>query len=684
MKVILLLTILFAFIPCMKFSFPRIEIPLNENWKFNKGNIPKASSIKFDDLNWETVSLPHTWNNMDGQDGGDYYRGPAWYRNSFSIPNEFKGNKIFIKFGAAGTIAGVYINGKFAGEHKGGFAAFIFDITELLNYGGENVIAVKVDNTYYKNSAAFSITPLEGDFTKDGGLYRKVNLIITKKVHISLTDYASSGVYITQKNVSDERADISISTELKNDYDENQNLSVKISIDDRSGRIVKESEDMVNLEPQSGKEFTKNFSLNNPALWNGRVNQYLYKIIVSLYQNQNLVDQVEQPLGLRFYKVDPEKGFFLNGKPYNLHGFGLHEDRENKGRAISDEDRGDEIKDMLDIGATFVRLVHYQHAEKIYDLCDSSGIVVWTELGLVDRIDSSNLFIQNVKQQLIELIKQNYNHPSILFWGIFNEINNAKGPDPAALVKELNQAAKTIDPYRLTTAASNNNDMPTAFVTDVLGLNKYFGWYTGKVNDFGTYLDQWHKKHPGRAVGISEYGSGASIFQHEENPLQPLPSSSWHPEEYQTLFHEQSWEIIVSRPFIWCSSVWNGYDFASDNRREGFKAGINDKGLIAQDHLTKKDAYYWYKVNWNPAPMVYITEKRFTLRDTSVIDVKVYSNSKEVELFLNGNSLGKKKSDDHRFIWHNVKLNPGSNYVKAAAQLNGKNYFDECWWRYKP
>ncbi len=663
------------------FAQQRIEIPLNENWKFSKGNPGNVYQINFDDSGWQNVSLPNTWNNLDGQDGGTYYRGSGWYRKSFIIPENLNLKKIFIRFGAANMIADVYLNGKFVGEHKGGYAAFIFDITKFINFGSKNILAVKVDNTDFKNSDEFHLAPLDADYTMDGGIYRKVKLIVTNDLHISLTDYASPGIFITQKNVSDNHADISLLSELKNDSNKKQEITLKSSIYDKDGKIVTNNSRNIYISPNASSNCIQSFSINNPHLWNGRNDPYLYKVVVSIYKNKKLFDEVSQPLGLRYFKVDPDKGFFLNGKPYKLHGFCLHEDKRNKGRAISNSDRKEEMDYMLDIGATIVRLAHYQHGQDMYRLCDKNGIVVWTEIPLVNHIDTSSYFAINCEQQLKELIRQNYNHPSILFWGIFNELGNVKGPDPISLVKTLNKLAKKEDSTRYTTAAANYSDIPAAFVTDVLGLNKYFGWYNGTSKELGTYLDKWHHEHPDRAIGLSEYGAGASIYQHEDNPKQPRTDGPWHPEEYQTNFHEIVWKEIEARPYIWFSTLWNGFDFASDSRREGFQPGINDKGIITQDHATKKDAYYWYKVNWNPAPMVHITDKRFTKRDTSSINIKVYSNADEVELILNGASLGKIQSKDHRFIWNSVLLKSGENNVKAVALIKGREYSDECWWK---
>ncbi len=664
-------------------SAGRVTIQFNSGWKFFRGDIKGASSNGFDDARWSTVCLPHTWNNLDGQDGGnDYYRGPAWYRKSFTVPKEFDGKMAFIRFGAAGFVADVFVNGRFVGEHKGGFAAFVFNITGFLKSGETNVIAVRVDNTSPDKSNEFRIAPISADFTMDGGLYRKALLILTNPVHVSLTDYASPGIFIAQKKVTDNFADLRLTTVLSNDSRSAAYLVVRSAVYDSEGRFVKEVEARSEVAPYAGNEVDQEMTIKNPHLWNGRTDPYLYRVVVSVYHANKLVDREEQPLGLRYYRVDPDRGFYLNGKPYKLHGVALHEDRKDEGRAITDADRRQEIKDIIDIGATMIRMSHYQYGQEMYRLCDKYGIVVWTEIPLVNQIVDSKSFTANAEQQLTELIRQNYNHPSVLFWGICNEIHNVTGPDPLSLGRRLNELANKQDPTRPTTAASDDEDS-TNFVTDVLGMNKYFGWYYGSARDLGTYLDKWHSEHPVRPIGLSEYGAGGSVYQHEELPAnQPRTDGPWHPEEYQTEFHEISWKAIESRPYIWFSTLWNMYDFASDSRREGFRPGVNDKGIVTQGHETKKDAYYWYKVNWNPEPMVHINSKMFTVRDTSLITVEVYSNARSVELIIDGTSLGKKSSEDHRFFWKDVKLNAGSNHVRAVASIDGKEYFDQCWWKY--
>ena len=506
--------------------------------------------------------------------------------------------------------------------------------------------------------------------------------MLTNPVHISLTDYASPGIFITQKKVTDKFADLRLTTILSNDSRSAADVVVKSAVYDSEGGVVKEVEARSKVGPYVGNKVDQEMTIKNPHLWNGRIDPYLYKVVVSVYHDNKLVDREEQPLGLRYYRVDPDSGFYLNGQPYKLHGVALHEDRKDEGRAITDADRRQEMRDIIAIGATMIRMSHYQYGQEMYRLCDKYGIVVWTEIPLVNQTVDSKSFSENAEQQLTELIRQNYNHPSVLFWGIFNEIHNVRGPDPLPLVRKLNELAKKEDPTRPTTSASDDEDS-TNFVTDVLGMNKYFGWYYGSARDLGTYLDKWHSEHPNRAIGLSEYGAGGSVYQHEELPAnQPRTDGPWHPEEYQTEFHEISWKAIESRPFIWFSTLWNMYDFASDSRREGFRPGINDKGIITHGHETKKDAYYWYKVNWNPEPMVHINSKMFTVRDTPLITVEVYSNASNIELFLDGTSLGKKSSEDHRFFWRDVKLNAGSNSVRAVALIDGKEYFDQCWWRF--
>jgi beta-galactosidase len=656
---------------------PRTVISLDPSWQFLRADAAGAEGVSFDDSSWGTVDLPHTWNNLDGQDGGNnYYRGVGWYRKHYTVPAELAGQELFLKFDGASLVTDLYVNGTFVGEHQGGFAAFAWDVTPYLTAGADNVLAVKVNNAYSPN-----IAPLSGDFTSDGGLYRHVNLIATNPLHVSVTDYASPGVYLQQTNVSAASADLQVTTKLQNDSATPRNVTVEADVLDATGALVTTLTSTVAVDAGAGMDVMQNTTLQNPHLWNGRSDPYLYSVNVSVIDADTMTttDAVTQPLGLRFYRVDPANGFFLNGQYLDLHGVDFHQDRINKGWAISDADQTEDVGLIRDIGATFVRLSHYQHPALTYDLLDRSGIVAWSEIPLVNGATNSQAFFDNAKQQLVVMIRQNYNHPSVCFWGMYNEI-----PDNTTtrnLVGQLVQLAHAEDPTRPTTAATDMGDNATInYEPDVVGFNQYFGWYYGNANDFGPWADNIHRTHPGQAIGISEYGAGASIYQHEQNPAEPANAGPWHPEEYQDLFHEAYWQQLEARPFLWAKTVWNMFDFASDGRNEGDTPGRNDKGLVTYDRQTKKDAFYWYKANWSSDPVLYITSRRFINRPTNVVEVKVYSNLDQVELTVNGVSLGTLTSTNHIFKWTNVSLAPGANAIEVSGMQGGNPYSDAVTW----
>jgi beta-galactosidase len=391
------------------------------------------------------------------------------------------------------------------------------------------------------------------------------------------------------------------------------------------------------------------------------------------------VDLVAQPLGFRYYSVDPDNGFFLNGQYLNLHGVSFHQDRLNQGWAISDADQAEDVSLIMEIGATFVRLSHYQHPPKTYELLDENGLVAWSEIPLIDLVTDSPAFFDNAKQQLREMIRQNYNHPAVLFWGMYNEI-----PDNATsqrLVSELVELAHDEDTTRPTTAATDLEIGATVnYLADVGGFNEYFGWYYGNYDDIGAWADTAHRTYPRRAIGVSEYGAGASILQHQDDPPQPVAGGPWHPEEYQALFHEAYWKQLEPRPFLWCKTVWNMFDFASDIRAEGDTPGRNDKGLVTYDRQTRKDAFYWYKANWSSGPVLYITSRRYVNRPGNMTDVKVYSNLDSVQLSVNGVIVGTQTSADHIFRWSNVLLAPDANAILVTATKDDTTYTDQVTW----
>lgn len=655
----------------------RSDIPINDQWRFYKADVSGAQNPSFDDAAWQLVNLPHTYNALDTQDGGGYYRGPAWYRKHLTVSAGDAGKRIYLFFEAVGKAADVYCNGTFVGRHEGAYAAFCYDITDHINFGADNLIAARADN-----SSSLAIIPLSGDFNQYGGICRTVRMIITDPVHITLLDYASPGVYLIPTNVSETSADLAVKTRVRNASAISQSATVRAVIYDANDTLVTTLQTTQDIPAGSTQTVTQNTQISSPHLWNGRPDPYLYKVVVEVHINNVPVDAVTQPLGFRYYSVDPDNGFFLNGHYLDLHGVAMHEDRKDKGRAISDADREQDIALMMEMGCTWIRLAHYQHAEKVYDLADADGIVLSTEIPIVNSINFDTAFVDNCKAQLRELIRQNYNHPSVCFWLLYNELTTSGSE---TVIQQLQDLAKAEDPTRLTTAAHNNTSdtAPWSYITDTLAYNRYMGWYGGSPYDFAPWADSIHTSRATDAIGIMEYGAGANTAQHEEPPAYPGPSAPWHPEEYQSYYHEVYWKAMKVRPFLWCKTIWNGFDFAVDSRNEGSQIALNDKGMVTRDRTIKKDTFYWYKANWTTEPMVYIAGRRFTPRYTCPPYVRVYSNCQTVELFVNGVSFGTKTSDDHIFLWDEaIQLDLGSNEIRAVGRSGGKEYTDSCSWEF--
>lgn len=675
-------------------SAPRLAFNLNPDWKFIRQDAPGAEDPAFDDSTWQTVSLPHTWNNLDGEDGGnDYYRGPAWYRRHLVLPPEYRGKSLFLQFDAASSNASVYVNGKLAGSHKGMFAGFCFDVTPLVNSDGDNVIAVRVTNEHDD-----TIPPLSADFTFFGGLYRGVRLLAINPVSISPIDDDSPGVYVKQANVTADHADLQVTTKLRNATQSPSAADVTCDLVDARGATVQSVTTSQSLDPAGNVDVVQWLSVDHPHLWNGRPDPYMYQVRVSVSLGTQLADRVVQPLGIRFFSVDPDKGFFLNGKSYPLHGVDRHQDRIDMGWAITSQEQEQDFNLIMEMGCNAIRLAHYQHAQEFYDLCDRGGLVVWAEASLVNYMSMSAEFDDTAKQQLRELIKQTFNHPSICFWSLYNELRGHKDRNQSAsawkpifdheiaLITELNDEAHQLDPTRLTTAASNIADgtNPLHQITDVMGFNRYYSWYSDNIGTWPKALDALHAAIPGRAFGISEYGAGASIYQHELSPKQPKTTGVWHPEDWQNIVHEAAWKAMKERPYIWGTFLWNMFDFASDGRAEGDHLGRNDKGLVTYDRKTKKDAFFFYKANWSTEPVIYITDRRYNPRNIGEGPVKIYSNCDSVQLKLNDASLGAVPGDDCVFIWPDVKLTRGNNRLEATGSRNGQTYTDTITIDYDP
>ena len=640
----------------------RQDILLNNDWNFRFSHqVQKGTEVR--------VDLPHTWNAQDALSGKiDYKRGIGNYEKNLFIRPEWKGKRLFIRFEGVNNIADVFINRRHIGEHRGGYGAFIFEITGKVEYGKENSILVRVNN-----GEQLDIMPLVGDFNFYGGIYRDVHLLITDETCISPLDYASPGVRLIQDSVSHRYAKVRAIVDLSNGSSGNQEVELNVRLLDGQ-RVVKEGTKNVNLSGNEVMQQELTFEIDQPHLWTGRQDPFLYQAEVTLFRNGQMVDRVTQPLGLRFYRIDPDKGFFLNGKHLPLQGVCRHQDRSEVGNALRPQHHEEDVALMLEMGVNAVRLAHYPQATYFYDLMDKNGIIVWAEIPFVGPGGYNDkgfvdlpAFRANGKEQLKELIRQHYNHPSICVWGLFNELTEL-GDNPVEYIKELNVLAHQEDTTRPTTSASNQmGDLN--FITDAIAWNRYDGWYGGTPADLGKWLDRMHKDHPKICIAISEYGAGASIYHQQDSLVKTVPTSWWHPENWQTYYHIENWKTISSRPYVWGSFVWNMFDFGAAHRTEGDRPGINDKGLVTFDRKVRKDAFYFYKANWNrEEPMLYLTGKRNTVRTQRLQTITAFTNQAGAELFVNGKSYGKTTPDSYAILeWKNVELQPGENEIKVVS-----------------
>jgi beta-galactosidase len=653
---------------------------LDSDWRFILGDATNADQPGFDDSGWQTLSIPHSWGWEQAQQGNtNYYRGPGWYRRDLNIGSPEPHKRYFLRFEAAGSVADVFLNGTHLGQHRGAFGAFCFEITTNLSRNGTNLLAVRVSNARQPD-----VAPLSGDFCVFGGLYRPVHLIETGDVDFTLTDHASPGVAWLQTNVTRARATIELIAQISNGTRHQQHLTLNASVFDAAGALAASTEQPILISSNVTAPYWLRVEVPRPHLWNGRKDPYLYKAVVELRSTNGLVDSVEQPLGLRWYSVDPDKGFFLDGKPYALHGVDRHQDRPDKGWAISEADQDEDIALLKELGATVIRCAHYQHSDYFYSQCDKLGILVWAEIPQVNELGRVPEFAETSRSQLLDLIRQNVNHPSIFVWSLFNELRPGS-PDPHRELQDLRAVAHGEDPTRPTIAATMTPAMPEMNkIPDLLGWNLYPGWY-GKVEPFTNFSARLDTNRLTSRTGgfcVSEYGAGANILQHEQEPKQPATTNQWHPEEWQAIVHENVWPILKSKPYVWATFAWNLADFTSAGRHEGGVLGRNDKGLVTYDRKVKKDAFFFYKANWSDEPVLYITGRRFTERSNAVTDVKVYSNAREVDLSVNGASQGKHKSvHDDIFIWKDVPLTLGTNHIVARARRTGQELEDQCDWK---
>ena len=592
---------------------------INENWVFVKENEKS------------TVNLPHTWNGIDGQDGGnDYYRGKCTYIKEIAKADMPQGEEIYLQLDGVNSSAFVYFNSKLVCTHHGGYSTFR---VKLENIKDNNEIKIEADN-----SPNDFVYPQQADFTFYGGIYRDVTLIGVEKNHFDLDYYGAPGIQITSI-VNGDKADVNVKTYIT------------------GGGEVRVT---VNGETKTGTEV--DFIVDNPHLWNGVADPYLYNAVAELIVDGKVVDRVESRFGIRSFKVDPQKGFILNGKPYPLRGVSRHQDRPGIGNALLPEHHREDIELICEMGANTIRLAHYQHAQYFYDLCDEKGLVVWAEIPYI----SSHLEkgVENTKTQMTELIAQNYNHPCIVTWGLSNEITMS-GASPAVVEnhKMLNDLVHSMDKTRPTTEAvvtMCSMDNEYVHISDIVSYNHYFGWYGGNVNMYGPWFDKFHEKYPDKAIGISEYGCEA-LNWHATDIAQ-----GDYTEEYQAYYHEELIKQIAVRPYLWATHVWNMFDFAADARAEGGENGMNHKGLVTFDRKYKKDSFYAYQAWLSDKPMLHICSKRYIDRVEDKVKIKVYSNQDEVELFANGESVGVQKKGEFPFFTFEVK-NEGETVLTAKA-----------------
>ena len=589
------------------------------------------------------VALPHTWNALDGQDGGaDYWRGIGTYE--IDLPAPTKGKKQYIELQGANHVATVYCNGREMGTHKGGFSTFRYDLTPAMKDEG-NVLTVVVTN------AVSDVYPQNADFTFYGGLYRDVNFIEVNEAHFDLLLDGTSAVFVTPHNVGKTRVDL---------FPVNaEGCMLKVTLKDAEGNVVGEA------ETAAVPHAHVLIDVKNPHLWNGLADPYCYSAEAAIVEGEEVLDTVAVTYGYRSFRVDAETGFYLNGKSLPLHGVARHQDRLDKGWAISKADHEEDIALIKELGANTIRLAHYQHDQYFYELCNKTGFVLWAEIPFISQFIPTQEAYQNTISQMTELVAQNYNHPAIMFWGISNEILiGADREDLRQNLRDLNELAKSMDPSRLTTMAQVSMtpmDSEHNYITDVVSYNHYFGWYGGDVEDNGPWLDTFHAMHPDKCLGVSEYGAENILTWHSAEP-----ENHDYTEEYANHYHQEMLKTFATRPYLWATHQWNCFDFAADARNEGGVQGRNNKGLITYDRKVKKDAFYIYKAWWNPEPMVFISGCRFVNRGPEERNVIVYTNCDEVTLVVNGQDVATKAAVDHMIVFENVVVD-GENVITAYA-----------------
>ena len=625
----------------------RTVINFNDNWAFTKQTTEIPSAFPND---WENVNLPHCFNAVDGQDGGnDYFRGTVHYAKSFKKSDLPESERYFAEIKGANSSAELYLNGKKLATHDGGYSTWRVDITDTIS--AENLLVITVDN-----SANDRVYPQMADFTFYGGLYRDVNIICVSDSHFCLEYYGGPGIAVTP-SIDGADANVEVEVFVTNKED---GQSIHYVIEDKEGNTIAET---------TTDNTKATLTIKDVTLWHGRRNPYLYTAKAELLSNSTVLDNVSTRFGCRTFKIDPDNGFILNGEEYPLRGVSRHQDRWQKGNALSPEDHKEDIELIYELGATTIRLAHYQHDQYFYDLCDEYGLVIWAEIPYISKHMPDGR--ENTISQMKELIVQNYNHPSIVVWGLSNEIGIG-GSDEDLLENHriLNDMCHEMDKTRLTTIAAVSMckmDDPYLQIPDVVSYNHYFGWYGGETDMNGPWFDKFHALHPNIPIGCSEYGCEA-LNWHTSNPMQ-----GDYTEEYQAYYHEELIKQFFSRKYLWATHVWNMFDFGADARCEGGENGQNHKGLVTIDRKYKKDAFYAYKAWLSDEPFVHICGKRYVDRVEDTTRVTVYSNQPSVELFVNGESLAKIESAEH-FFYFDVPNVAETKLLAVAGECKDESF----------
>ena len=664
----------------------RVVYTINDGWKFTKGSPFEAQLTGCDDSSWETVNIPHTWNDKDADDETPgFYRGPVWYRKQLFIDKSQEGRRAVIYFEGANQEVRFYLNGQFVGEHKGGYTRFCFDITSHLRYGQENLFAIYVNNVYNPN-----IPPLSADFTFFGGIYRDVYLQFMNPVHIATNDYASSGVYIRTPEVNNSAASVEITTLLTNDMPQATEIRVENIICDADGKEVKKTQAEVKLAAGETKtDISKKIKIDSPRLWDID-DPYRYMVYTRILDKRKgtLLDEVVNPLGLRWFKFDSEKGFFLNGKGRKLIGTARHQDYFQKGNALRDELHVQDVLLLKEMGGNYLRVSHYPQDPVIMEMCDKLGIVTSVEIPVVNAVTETEEFLHNSVEMAKEMVRQDFNRPSVMIWGYMNEIF-LRRPYPEGkqfedyyrftekVARALEATIREEDPSRYTMMAYHNmpqyyEDAHLTEIPMIQGWNLYQGWYEPDINEFQRLLDRAHKAYKGKVLMVTEYGPGVDPRVHSYQPERFDFS-----QEYGLVYHKHYLNEMMKRPFVAGSSLWNLNDFYSESRVDAVPH-VNNKGVVGLNR-EKKDVYWFYKTALSRRPILVIGNREWksrggvvnTAQKECIQSVPVFSNAEEVELFVNNKSLGKKKIEDNYALF-DVPFVSGENLLEAVA-VTGDN-----------